>query len=602
MLGNGNAIGQTVLYAARSKVPSWVPRNPDGGRPVLAYASIAKDRFWYKRVYPSFSTWMAALGLALGGAGFTRWDKGADGYFAAYAAGTPRLAYNDAGSKLGARFWSDAANLLSYSDDMANGYWFGGGVTITSDQATGPTGAQTLDLLTEGAGAAQFRPSSVLTTVSGKTYTVEAFVSRGNFDWLRIQLGDTTSFANWVNCWFNVGTGEVGVNTSSASGITFVSASGEAVAGGLYRIRLVCVINFTTAVMRFVSASANGASSGPDLGSGARIGTQYYLGGVQLRQSAVKGPPVFSAAGPASTPADYLTITPVVATGAPNVVFNGSFDANITGWTAAPPGTGAWNAGAARLTSNGTNQGRINQQATFEAGCVYCVEWDCLPTSQVNSYCFISTTTSGAQSITGTIGTSPASTGRFYFVATQASLYIILGCSQSTNGVYVDVDNVSVRKCTYLGLDKPVPAAGAMLGLRMASNEPTDGSSTVFGYPLILGTDNTNNRLNVRGPSGDRTPAAVLGDGVALDSFIPAGAPAKDAFFRWLLGTNPTGAPNSCLSVTGQTKVTLARGAAVDPASPGGFIGLNVNAIVDEILIDNAQWAENDQDAWVAAA
>lgn len=727
MLGLGTGLG---LSGQQTGVPFWVPRNPATGRAVTAYASVAKRRYWARsRLYGSLADWMAALGLAVGGAGGVRTEYDVRRGVTKYGARVLRPAYDAAnGSLKGIRFWSDSANLALRSEEFDNAVWSKGSGGITPDIIVAPDGADTADLFTGTGSPCIIRNSNALTVMSGATYMISWFVKRGNFDWLCFRAAIDLGVTNGVSLWVNIATGAVG--STIISGTAWSSpraAKVTALADGWLRISYWVTTGGTTLWHQIRAAQGDTLLPSPDTGSGLGIGNTFFAWGAQITQGLSEAPYVQTTSAAVTASADYLTITPqvktdddlnradahsailtsngtslavldvsgnIVLTGsggtdraiadiqmmtvpgkvyeldfvlsgnavnlavgtsqgngslisgvqsvgarsysfiavgtttwiratlssvgsgiiselscrqATNLVSNGNFTSDLTGWANVPSGTATWqSANRILLTSNG-NQARIRQQYTgFIPGKVYKLSWDCFSDGTTGSLGFVSPDGSVNTAVAPSVNAAANMRGNYYFIAGQSNYFVVIGCSSSGDGASTIIGNVVVEECTYLGMDKPVPDAGLTLGMRMLTNEPTDGTSTVFGYPVIFGTDSNNNRLNVRAPTGSpggtNMPAAVLGDGAGLDSYIPPAPVTSDTFFRFILGTAAAAPPGSGFSITGQPRVEIARAAAVDPASPCGFFGVSINGVVDEILVDDVLWSASDRDAWVAAA
>ena len=133
----------------------------------------------------------------------------------------------------------------------------------------------------------------------------------------------------------------------------------------------------------------------------------------------------------------------------PELVTNGTFDANVTGWTASRGSTVTWQSGTLRVT-NGVTQtsGTVDQAITTEANAWYVLTATMTATNGTNGRIRAAT----AVGLTGTLlaGNDSVTSGQtvtLYFAATGTTTYITLGVFGGTVSVtYCDFDNVTVKK------------------------------------------------------------------------------------------------------------------------------------------------------------
>jgi len=167
----------------------------------------------------------------------------------------------------------------------------------------------------------------------------------------------------------------------------------------------------------------------------------------------------------------------------PELITNGTFDADITGWSNTLGGT--WSAGAMRVTSNGT-QGQVNQAITTVVGKLYALRFDGAAGGGATSVvAFISTTTSFAQAITSTSSITPATGITIYFTATTTTSYVHLRTPAVTSGHYGEFDNVSVKEVI-------LTPEGRTYGAELIVNggfatEPTLGSELIVNGDFATG-------------------------------------------------------------------------------------------------------------------
>jgi hypothetical protein len=164
-------------------------------------------------------------------------------------------------------------NLLQYSQDFDNAYWFKNGGTITANIVVSPDGTTTAETLTASAGTAiapRFYPATAITGTSGISYTASIYAKAGTHSYLQIYMASGTSF-----CDFDLTVGTVGSSASCTPSITSVGS-------GWYR----CVVTWTPAStdIRFIPTLVS-SSTATYLQTWNPAGTEtVYLWGAQLEQ------------------------------------------------------------------------------------------------------------------------------------------------------------------------------------------------------------------------------------------------------------------------------------------------------------------------------
>lgn len=126
------------------------------------------------------------------------------------------------------------------------------------------------------------------------------------------------------------------------------------------------------------------------------------------------------------------------------LVTNGAFTTDLTGWTAFSTGTGTatWSAGTLNVTGTDstTNRGAVHQTITCAPGVLYEVTFTAAITSGSGAF-LIGTSPNASGQVSSTVTAGSART--FTFNATQTSHVITL--RNSGAGGNVDFDNVSVK-------------------------------------------------------------------------------------------------------------------------------------------------------------
>lgn len=169
----------------------------------------------------------------------------------------------------------------------------------------------------------------------------------------------------------------------------------------------------------------------------------------QLETGAYPSSWISTAGAAATRGADTLTLGPVDKPAGSNLITNGLFDTNITGWTNLSTGGGtlAWNSGNGgqlRITGAATsNQGWAQQAITTVVGQLYRLQY----WHSQTGFCMMRVgSTSGGVDLA-----SSASTGiiTLYFIATTTTTYINMW-TDAGGGAIGDYDNIRVHALTNL--------------------------------------------------------------------------------------------------------------------------------------------------------
>ena len=125
----------------------------------------------------------------------------------------------------------------------------------------------------------------------------------------------------------------------------------------------------------------------------------------------------------------------------PELVTNGTFDSNTTGWTASNA-TLSSESGRLRVTRVGTTVSLGHQQHTLSPGERYLLTFDQF-TGTTTAAMRVGNSVNGADYVLD----STAGTGRTAtFVPTQATVYINCRASGTTDGQYAEFDNISLKR------------------------------------------------------------------------------------------------------------------------------------------------------------
>ena len=154
-------------------------------------------------------------------------------------AGQPRFEYDPAsdGQSMGILIEGQSTNLLNYSEQFDNGYWYKDRTTVTANSAIAPNGELAADLITAnqtGASNTHNLSKSGYAFTSGTTYTYSVFVKAAGFSSVDIGGGNPATYPALAT--FTL----TGAGTASS---THGSSSIQSCGNGWYR----CVVTGTAA-------------------------------------------------------------------------------------------------------------------------------------------------------------------------------------------------------------------------------------------------------------------------------------------------------------------------------------------------------------------
>ena len=169
-------------------------------------------------------------------------------------------------------------NLLLRSEEFDSGSWLKIDTTITANAVVSPDGTLTADLITEGT-ALTAVTYQYLTLVAKKTYTTSIYLKRGNHDWVRFAIAETST-NNQAIVWVNLTTGALGNSEIRGTGVTNLGSTITNVGNGWYRVTLTATLTNPSATYTVSSAAANGSLT--DLSNATR-----YQWGAQVHQGSI---------------------------------------------------------------------------------------------------------------------------------------------------------------------------------------------------------------------------------------------------------------------------------------------------------------------------
>jgi hypothetical protein len=344
-------------------------------------------------------------------------------------------------------------NLLPYSEAFDNGAWGKTGTATLAIDATGPDGeTSAVTLVDNGATGTGlvFVDEGVGFTSATTNGVASCFVKAKDLSWVCLavdNLIDDGFSGTGSRTWFNLSTGSIGQTGS------YVTPTIENYGNGWYR----CAISLTPpgtddfGTMRIFVADADG-----DLTVDLDGTSSIYIYGAQFEVGATPSSYIPTNSGATATrAADTLTIPaanlpwPELVVIEPELVTNGTFDTDTSGWTATRDAT---------LTVDGNNRievisggrlyGKASQIITAEIGKTYKIEVD-VTTGTVSGGVTVGTTQDGHNLVGQT-----AFNGHFvaFFVATASTLYVGMQNNSATTGASAYFDNISVREINPLAV------------------------------------------------------------------------------------------------------------------------------------------------------
>jgi hypothetical protein len=183
-------------------------------------------------------------------------------------------------------------NLLLRSEEFDSGSWLKIDTTITANAAIAPDGTLTADLITEGS-ALTAVTYQYLTLVAQKTYTTSIYLKRGNHDWVRFTIAETST-SNQAIVWVNLTTGALGNSEIRGTGVTNLGSTITNVGSGWYRVTLTATLTNPNATYAVASAAANGSLSDTSNATRYQWGAQVNQGTPQDYSRTVASPRIGS--------------------------------------------------------------------------------------------------------------------------------------------------------------------------------------------------------------------------------------------------------------------------------------------------------------------
>ena len=379
-------------------------------------------------------------------------------------------------------------NLLTYSD--FSGGFSAARVTKTANQAVSPDGNENASELVETTDSGSHFISVNSTVTASVAHTLSCYVKQSSGSRSAILRTNNVGSTSYIV--FDFAT-----ETITETGSAARNGTVQNVGNGWYRIAFTYTQTSST-LSGYIVALSNSTTPAASLPSYTGDGSSgIYIYGGQIEQAETPSSLVPTGAGSTVTRAAETFTIPSANLPWPEpnyigseLVTNGTFDSDISGWTDSSNAGGsiAWNASGYLNLVATTDTSRAQQSIAVTTGNVYAVSLEVVS---------LGGSTSSGLYLDGTVqGGSFSSTGTltFYYVAVDSSLDVSV--RNFSTGTTVSVDNVSVRELAH-----PLSVSIAMDGRITYADEDTTVQARLYRWQL----DGTNRIVHRIRTDGDRT-------------------------------------------------------------------------------------------------
>ena len=349
-------------------------------------------------------------------------------------------------------------NVIEDSQVLDSGFWTATGLTSRTADAVGPDGVEdsAYTLLADTATSLHSN-SNIVSVTSGTTYTGSVYVKKGTQRYISLAAGNTATWAASIK--FDLTDGVVASVISGSGAI-------QDVGNGWFRCSITGAAG-ATAVTGFytylLDDSLNASFTGTGTETVITYGAQVEAGSTPSSLVPTSGSSVTRASEAFTIPSANLPWPSPNYIGS-ELVTNGTFDTDVSGWSTRDTGVISYDSGALKLerTGAGTVAGVALAYQTVSGltvGNVYeasaTILFDSADSTASAAYAELAIDQSGNNASTsstrGVLGFDVAETISLIFVATATSQEI--GLSFRGNGTgFVNYDNVSVREINPLSV------------------------------------------------------------------------------------------------------------------------------------------------------
>ena len=133
------------------------------------------------------------------------------------------------------------------------------------------------------------------------------------------------------------------------------------------------------------------------------------------------------------------------------LVTNGTFDTDLSGWTANTFATLSLSSGSIRVENNSNNLGLAIQEIDLEAGKTYHFSTNLIAINDLLAQFTVNTSTNYSTNVAGLTNSSTTGTKTFNYTPSSSGTYYIILAHRGGNilGKYAEFDNVSVKEVLY---------------------------------------------------------------------------------------------------------------------------------------------------------
>jgi hypothetical protein len=316
-------------------------------------------------------------------------------------------------------------NLVPLSVPSTSG-WATPSTVLTTNEIASPTGAVDGSKVVANTSNAEHYIEETFSVTSGSVYTFSVFLKKLGYSNVAFRIPAVGFTDNaYLNVNMDAGTVAYGGGTIDAFGI-------ENAGNGWFRVYMTRTASANATALFRVQPNTTSAYVGDDVSGVYVWGAQAEVGPTVSSHIPTSGSTVTRSADVLTIPSANLPWPSPEYIG-PELVTNGTFDSDISGWTTVL-GSASWSAGQISVARGGGGLGRVSAPITCEIGKVYRFTGyqDKGTTGSVAvTLAISSTSTVGAIAIFSSV---TAGTFDLVFVATQTTHWVLLQNGSGSDG------------------------------------------------------------------------------------------------------------------------------------------------------------------------